>query len=345
MTMQTLVHQIIFIFLLCICHSSTTAARSALQMAVGDCQSNCGGVTIPYPFGIGPNQSCYYDEWFRIDCNKSTKGKPFLRLAKLEVLNISIKGTLRVNSPVTFFCEDYNSWPAVSNLRQSPFVYSQSDNIFTALSCDNLALVNSENFTAGGCRSACDQSLHYLNCDMGINCCQTSIPPYLTVISAYLLGRKATSCDKFAFLVEKDWFEKNAQSSTISHFTAAMKRKRKVPVALEWRINNNIRSFELLFNKFIVGVDQYQDDVIFGYYRSYNSVSYDNFSRWGHPSLPSCYTYTSPADNRSEIICSCSWGFEGNPYLGGFGENSYIGEYSCCNGNPKFGPVCFDKTI
>ncbi|KAL6144170.1 hypothetical protein ACLB2K_054865 [Fragaria x ananassa] len=144
MTMQTLLHQITFILLLCICRGST----AALQMGYSDsCQTKCGSVNIPYPFGIGPNRSCYYDEWFRIDYNKSTKGKPFLRLAKLEVLNISIESTLQVNNPVIFFCKDNNS-RQLSDLRHSPFVYSQSDNMFTALSCGYLALSSAEFYSS-----------------------------------------------------------------------------------------------------------------------------------------------------------------------------------------------------
>ncbi|XP_024182794.1 wall-associated receptor kinase-like 8 isoform X2 [Rosa chinensis] len=298
MMMQIPVHQMIFILLLSICRAST----AALQMAIGDCPTECGDVIIPYPFGIGPNASCYYDEWFQIDCNESTKGKPFLTRTKLEVLNISTEGRLQVYSPVTFFCEGNDSSQA-ADLRNSPFVYSQSYNIFTAVSCNSFASLSSADFVVGGCRSVCDQDSDYLSCDIGINCCQTSIPPYLTVINA-TLSERTTNCSKFAFLVDKDWFgNSTTSSSTISDITATMKSIPKVPVALDWSINNHTRQFDS-FNKFIVDRHQYQLNM-YNYYINFSTI-------WD----PSCYIYTSPAVNWSEIYCSCSSGFEGNPYLG-----------------------------
>ncbi|KAM5580149.1 wall-associated receptor kinase-like 8 [Rosa sericea] len=308
MMMQMLVHQMIFILLLSICRTSTAAPR----MEKPGCPEKCGNVIIPYPFGIGTNESCYYDEWFQIDCNESTEWKPLLRLTKLEVLNISTEGTLQVYSPVTFFCEGNNS-SQVADLRNSPFVYSQSYNIFTAVSCGYFALASSADFVFGGCRSVCDEAYAYLSCDIGNNCCQTSIPPYLTVINA-TLSDGTTNCNKSAFLVDKDWFEKTISSSTFSEFTAAMKSMRKVPVALDWRINNDTRAIKL-FNQFIVDTNQYEHDV-YGFYS--RNLSWDSsFSTiWD----PSCYIYTSPAVNWSAIYCSCRVGFEGNPYRG---------EYSC----------------
>ncbi|XP_062015043.1 wall-associated receptor kinase-like 8 [Rosa rugosa] len=301
MMMQIPVHQMIFILLLSICRASTAAP----QMAIGDCPTECGDVIIPYPFGIGPDARCYYDDWFQIDCNNSTEGigTPFLRRTKLEVLSISIGGTLRVNSPVTFFCEGNNSQAV--DLSDSPFVYSQSFNIFTAVGCNSFALLSSANSVVG-CRSVCDDQGD-VSCNISSNCCQTGIPPRLTVINASS-SESSTNCSNFAFLGEKDWFEYNIySSSTVSKFTAAMKSMRKVPVVLDWRINNNTRPFDL-YNMSIVDFDEYQSNIGF-----YYIVYHDNDEKLLWPSS-SCYINT--AVDRSEINCSCHRGFEGNPYLG-----------------------------
>ena len=35
------------------------------------CNSQCGDLIVPYPFGVGNDSKCYIDEGFRIYCNTS----------------------------------------------------------------------------------------------------------------------------------------------------------------------------------------------------------------------------------------------------------------------------------
>ena len=87
----------------------------------------CGNLTIPYPFGIKPG--CDIDDWFAIGCNHTLGSpKPFLRRLDLEVLDISLGGTLRVNYPMSWWCpttETKNAtWSAPNvSLASSPFFY------------------------------------------------------------------------------------------------------------------------------------------------------------------------------------------------------------------------------
>ncbi|KAM5586281.1 hypothetical protein ABKV19_005271 [Rosa sericea] len=296
MMMQIPVHQMIFILLLSICRASTAAP----QMAKPGCQKNCGNLIIPYPFGIGPNRSCYYDEWFQIDCNE---GKPFLRRTKLEVLNISTEfefefereRTLQVYSPVTFFCEGKNR-SQVTDLTDSPFFYSRNYSIFTAASCNSFATFSSADFVVGGCRSACDQSYKRLYCENGINCCQTSIAPYLTVNNLTL--ENTTDCNRFAFLVDRDWFQYTFNSKPK---ISEMKSMRKVPVTLAWNIHNHTGPFE--FDMSIVSVN--------------GSTDFNGFNRYRDlDANPHCYVKSYRSLNWSILRCYCPEGYEGNPYLG-----------------------------
>jgi hypothetical protein len=51
------------------------------------CQTHCGGVEIPYPFGIGAG--CAIDKSFEISCNKTIGGeRPFI--SNVEVQNICV---------------------------------------------------------------------------------------------------------------------------------------------------------------------------------------------------------------------------------------------------------------
>ncbi|CAL8138405.1 unnamed protein product [Prunus armeniaca] len=275
------------------------------------CETHCGDVSIPYPFGIGPSSSCYMYDWFEIHCDNSTSPhKPFLRAAKLEVLNISIEGTLLVKNPVTFFFNRRKT-PQAPNLMGSPFLYSQKYNRFTAVSCGFFALVRSyhDQRVVGGCMSTCDKSAetaHNHGC-RGINCCQTTLPQNLSVIETEIKSESEESSTSgndrmlalynYAFLVEHDWFQNN-----LSNFRD-VKDMDSVPVVLEWSLSlaNMNSSLIKLFERFITNTSE-------GYF------SHLGFSQ---NSMPYCsiHNVTSSTYNQSRLQCFCPLGFQGSPYL------------------------------
>ncbi|XP_030943323.1 wall-associated receptor kinase-like 10 isoform X2 [Quercus lobata] len=249
----------------------------------------CGNVTIPYPFGIEPG--CYIDDSFAIDCNNTLGSpKPFLRKLDLEVLDISLEGTLRVNYPMSWWCPYGRSTLNVS-LASSPFVFSKLRNIFVAMGCANVAYLlssdgsNSSLSIYGGCMSVCEKDTIQSNgssCN-GIGCCKTTIPSDLDVFTTNIqsMGRASferTEDCKYAFLVDQKWFEENLTS----HFE--VQKMSHVPVVLNWEINANLSS------------------LVMGSNSSHSTCQFANRS-------------SSLGNMSSTFTCSCDSGFEGNPYL------------------------------
>ena len=251
----------------------------------------CGNVTIPYPFGIEPG--CYFDDSFAIYCNKTLE-KPFLRNIDLEVLNISLEGTLRVNYPMSWWCpqtKTQRETQRVANmsLASSPYFFSRLRNIFIAMGCDNLSLLESSDGSCiGGCMSVCEKEkdtkqTNGRSCD-GIDCCKTTIPSDLDAfnVARVLFANQApseTSKDcKYTSLVDQKWFEKNSKN----HFK--VRKMSYVPVVLNWEINADLSIF------------------IMGSNSSHSTCQFANGSSlFGNVS--------------STFTCTCDSGFEGNPYL------------------------------
>ncbi|KAK9928154.1 hypothetical protein M0R45_025300 [Rubus argutus] len=269
-------------------------------IAKPNCTAHCGGVSIPYPFGIGPNSDCYFDDWFQIDCHNSTT--PILRRSKLEVLNVSLDywygSGIQVKYPITFFSCKGKEIRKSTNLTGSPFVYSQYRNMFVAVSCGFLVSVSSDDENVvGSCKSNCDPNSGLYNdnwaCYSNINCCQLTIPPDLKVINSSIQAQAGESrmadCNDYAFLVDQEWFMNNRTN------LSDVKKMDSVPVVLDWSLNlDNNKSLIKLFEGFSAEPTRNPND----------------------PTPVCSFTNgTGTYNNRSTVTCSCPNGFEGNPYL------------------------------
>jgi hypothetical protein len=248
-------------------------AKAAAPVAKFGCPDRCGDITIPYPFGTG--KDCYKDEWFAVECNKTTNPpRAFISRFKMEVLNISVEtGTATVKSPViSFNCTGREDGGSL-DLTGSPFVFSYFRNVFIVVGCDTRAFMSGIEPQVLGCVPTCGNqrsnvSLQENNMCSGRNCCQASIPPLLQVFKPTLdptnvdQGREAC---KLTVLVNRTWFASNISDPF------ALQYIDYVPANLDWVMNVN---------------------------DSDNSIS--------------CFLYHNGSLNSE---CACRRGFEGNPYL------------------------------
>ncbi|KAJ4812996.1 Wall-associated receptor kinase 2 [Rhynchospora pubera] len=167
-------------FLLLIWPARTEIAESA-NTALPGCSDSCGGVAIPYPFGIGPK--CSMSEDFELSCvtiNRSST--PYW--GDLAVLDINLSlGQARTSTPISYQCYNsktkeikYSDW----SVWVPPFWYNHEKNKFVVIGCDTLAFVNftnDQNSYLGGCVLGCGSLENMTNgsCS-GIGCCENSIP-------------------------------------------------------------------------------------------------------------------------------------------------------------------------
>ncbi|KAL1171074.1 hypothetical protein V6Z11_A05G254600 [Gossypium hirsutum] len=144
-----------------------------------ECQSNCGDISIPYPFGTG--NGCNISSNFFIRCDTtSNPPKTFLSSTDIEVLHISLDGYLRIQQLVGFDC--YNSLGRSSygeSFSLLNFPISNTRNKFTAIGCDTYALIEGTlgHTYSTGCVTFCSDVEDVINgsCS-GIGCCQAAIP-------------------------------------------------------------------------------------------------------------------------------------------------------------------------
>ncbi|KAH0874437.1 hypothetical protein HID58_071799 [Brassica napus] len=154
------------------------------------CPTRCGGIDIPYPFGIG--EGCYLNKWYEIKCDHnnslSVSGKlvPVLFVIGKEVVSISFPGKLlsygsdrmpygkvRIKNPIISKGCSRNEQESTSllNLTGSPFYVSDS-NTLVAIGCNNKASLTNIEPSIVGCFSSCLPTNHTTSKDYleTVNC-------------------------------------------------------------------------------------------------------------------------------------------------------------------------------
>ncbi|XP_059637816.1 wall-associated receptor kinase 2-like [Cornus florida] len=298
---------VVLTFLLLV--KETRSAVSISMVKSKQCQEKCRNVSVPYPFGIG--KGFYRDERFEVRCNESSSHPATLPyLGDVELFHIGAKH-VRVNAMVLVNCHNKKKKYSARNcyyfgeaLNYSklgqPFRVSHHYNKLVAIGYDIFAYIADINNTAyiAGCTSLCYNTSLVINpswtnnglssCS-GIGCCQTILPNEF--LSFDLLIRNMNSSDRFlaskpciiAFIAERNFSDFN-KFKTFSIPDEDFLSRVPVPLLLDWAIGDNI------------------------------SDCHEASRRKDHTCGRNSYC-TKRYDDVIGYKCSCSQGYQGNPYL------------------------------
>ncbi|KAJ1271883.1 hypothetical protein BS78_06G159800 [Paspalum vaginatum] len=274
------------------------APMAVVAIPSPECQRRCGGVDIPYPFGLDRNCSLPVGG-FNVSCQQGLDGayRPFIG-PNLELLNISlVHGTARVLNHISTYCYNSSSrsmhWSTWNfNALHGQYRFSDVHNKFTVIGCKTLAYISDDTGTGyqSGCVSTCQNlSLVANGSCSGLGCCQTSIPRGLGFYDvSFAMGFNTSKIWKFsrcsyAVLMEAESF--NFSTAYISTAEFNDTNAGRVPVVMDWAIRSGAMSCEVAK----------QNKTAYACL-SNNSECVDSINGPGYR-------------------CNCSKGYQGNPYL------------------------------
>ncbi|KAL7095296.1 hypothetical protein ACP275_10G014700 [Erythranthe tilingii] len=270
-----------------------TTITKGVNIAKPDCESKCGNLTVPYPFGIGIDSGCSIHPSFDIKCDTSfNPPKPFSGRFNLVVTDIT-DSQLRIRNWVAARCYNYLgnvTGETTVNIEFPPYFSLSDANKFTTIGCDDIALISGggEIFFSSGCVSRCSAKEEVVDgyCT-GTGCCHTPIPKGLTSFSASVGNIHYNHVDVwsfdrcgYAFLAELNTY--TFHSSDLNDETFINRTIQNVPILLDWVIGNSTCSEAQKSNDF------------------------------------ACQSSSNCVDSNTKLggyLCSCFDGYDGNPYL------------------------------
>ncbi|GMI90832.1 wall-associated kinase 2 [Hibiscus trionum] len=265
------------------------ATPPVAAQAEAGCQSRCGNISIPYPFGTG-SAGCNISSSFFIRCDTTfNPPKAVLDTGNHEILHISLDGYLRIQNSASYDC--YNSTSGArssyfeSGFPGTDFHISNTRNKLTAIGCDTDAVfsIQQKSYTTG-CTTFCYDVADAINgsCS-GIGCCQMSVPKGVGgyYLNFELRGNNSNVSSfnpcSYGFLVED-----GAYSFSLTDLNSENFGDQRFPVILDWTIGS----------------------------RTCREAQMDaqNYACKQH-------TTCKDPENGPGYLCMCLPGFQGNPYL------------------------------
>lgn len=265
-------------------------ATSVAPQGKPGCQSHCGNISIPYPFGTG--KSCNISKNFFIRCDTTfDPPKPFLDTDNVEVLEISVDdGQLSIQNRVSYDCYGKSGQTSIfgNSLNFSKFTLSRTRNKLIAVGCDTYVFI--EGFTASGqrystgCTTFCNKTADVTNgtCS-GTGYCLQDMPEratsYAIQFSSWSYHADILSFNpcSYAFVAEE-----GSYTFYIRDLYGYNMRNKEFPLVLDWTIGN-------------LTCEEAKKDIE-NYACKENSACTDQ-------------------ENSSGYLCKCLDGFQGNPYL------------------------------
>uniref|UniRef100_A0A0E0KW19 Protein kinase domain-containing protein n=1 Tax=Oryza punctata TaxID=4537 RepID=A0A0E0KW19_ORYPU len=287
--------------------TTTLSVAAPTPIALPGCPESCGGVQVPYPFGIG--DGCSYNG-FNLTCDKAhhqTPPKLFMATENgtvVQVLNISLPdGTVRIRSKLSqssIAGSSSNVSSSWSDLpADGPFTVSSSYNWLVAFGCNIVAVLTPHGNVAEGssCAASCLdgwQNFAGPSC-AGIARCRTSagtgsVHSY-TIQVTNLTDRRSVGVSTWAaaFVVEQGWFSENENAMLHNLTNSIPFTVESVPVVLEWWL-------DLIRDEALLPLSVGPNITDFRCLSLNSSSYYDDL-------------------NYDRRRCNCSQGYEGNPYI------------------------------
>ncbi|GKE24894.1 EGF-like calcium-binding protein [Tanacetum coccineum] len=298
--------------------NSTTESHTLINsknIAKPGCNSTCGGLVVPYPFGVGLNSGCSIDPGFDIYCNTSVN-PPTASFTEEDYFRIKLisDSTLRTTNLVASTCYSpdgttYNDYEISTNFRDRPYTFSEV-NKFTVIGCYNsawLTAVTKSRNVSTGCMVFCSTPEQVVGDECsGNGCCQSPIPHdinyYSTEVRSLLDSKDNVSYIRsfdpcaYAFVGEENVYNFNGVSD-LNDTSFAQRIEATVSLVLEWAIGNLSCS---------------QAEATNGYACQSNS------------------TCVSSKRKSGGYRCVCKQGYEGNPYLSPGCKGTIIQRHTYC---------------